>query len=321
MDTPAHLKKVRSPQKEYVFDGSCVGDDCILDMPGFTVRDKDLLVDIEMLPSFSHWTSVDLQPQRSAGDRRTYGCQEILTTVSKGKNKGKKVKKFTGKRCKKKSGCKPSELIVDAYCKANVEPCAPKAPCPISITFKDGKPYLRLCKDPYEPGHLIKVPGRKENWPQNAQKLALKACANWPRSTLPEFDRDMSKEDSRAWANKNWPEDFFANEVPAMVAGRAGLGETFTMQAVVPDTGERWTQEVEADDDMDAYLKMAKTVKVKNAMKRHSVAVAPPGYSWTDTGWKKGPEGGGRVPWAMFFGVATASAALVLLNRRERLQA
>lgn len=155
-------------------------------------------VNVNLRPGFRYTTGTAV-PNRTAKERRAHGCEE--------EPKGK----FTGRL---KNG-KPS-----SFCKAFSAPCGdpatPRAGCPVQLTFIDGKPNLRFCIKPGEPGFLVPVAT-----PEEADSLARKACASWP---------------NKPKAQVQWPNDFFKKHAPHLVEqaqrahpkspwGTPGLGE------------------------------------------------------------------------------------------------
>jgi hypothetical protein len=136
-------------------------------------------VNVNLRPGF-HYTTGTAIPKRSAKERRAVDCEE----TPKGT--------FTGRL---KNG-KPS-----GYCKAFSAPCGdpkkPRAGCPVQLTFIDGKPNLRFCVKPGEPGYLVPV-----RTPEEADALARKACENWP---------------NKPKATVKWPTDFFGKNAPDLV--------------------------------------------------------------------------------------------------------
>jgi hypothetical protein len=136
-------------------------------------------VNVNVRPGF-HYTTGTAIPKRSADDRRAHDCEE----TSKGK--------FTGRL---KNG-KPS-----SFCKAFSAPCGdpkkPRAGCPVQLTFIDGKPNLRFCNKPGEPGYLVPVSS-----PAEADRLAREACDKWP---------------NKPKAAVKWPVKFFEKHAPQLI--------------------------------------------------------------------------------------------------------
>lgn len=169
-----------------------------------------LFIDDRALPSVRlhqrvgfNYTTPSSQPPRSAADRRRYGCEEISWTDSKGKKK----KKFTGRL---------EDGRPDTFCKPTSKPCGERASCPVQLVWVKGQANLRFCVEPGKPGFLVPVASSRE-----AQKLAKKACANWPHKPTTKVQ---------------WPKDFFSKNAPEVVEaarrarpdspwGGPGLGE------------------------------------------------------------------------------------------------
>ena len=147
--------------------------------PSFTFGERSVpSVGIYVPPGFNY-TTPSAHPPRTAKERRAYGCEEI-------------GKKFTGRL---KDG-RP-----DTFCKITSTPCgsknSPRASCPVQLVWVRGKPNLRFCKEPAEPGYLVPVDN-----PSQAQAYARKACKDWPH-----------KPKLRA----EWPKDFFGKKASFVV--------------------------------------------------------------------------------------------------------
>jgi len=90
----------------------------------------------------------------------------------------KKVK-YVGKDGKTKT----KEIVADRreMCQEAAKPCSGDrvtkgTSCPVQLFYKRGQATLRFCNERNKPGKVIAV-----NSPQEAQKIASKACAYWAK--------------------------------------------------------------------------------------------------------------------------------------------
>ena len=98
-----------------------------------------------------------------------------------GSAKGCKVQRPAGRRAASPPGFSYT---------TKVGPCVigTRKSCPVQLVYKRGQPFLRLCREPERPGHLI--PFRSV---AQARKAAQEACRCWTRSSKDRKKRSFDR--------------------------------------------------------------------------------------------------------------------------------